>query len=109
MSTGFQVSDQQLWIAKDPQAQLYYTFDWSEWLIGNDIISSVEYNIVSRVNDPTPLIKVSQGIADDVKTYIELASGQITKTYTVNVKVTTATGLIDRRSFKVRVLERSAS
>lgn len=109
MTTGFQVSDQQLWIAKDPQAQLSYVFDWSEWLVSGDTIDSVDYTVNARINDPNPLVKVSEGISNDVKTFVELSDGQATKSYTVSVKVTTANGLIDRRSFKVRVENRSAA
>ena len=109
MSTGFQVSDQQLWISKDPEAQLFYTFEWKDWLVSGDTIASADYEVINRVNDPTPLVKVSDGISDGTKTYIELAEGQATKTYTVSVKVTTSNGLIDRRSFKVRVENRSAA
>ena len=43
MTTGFQQINQQLWINKDPEAQLFYTFDWSEWLVSGDTIASAVY------------------------------------------------------------------
>lgn len=105
---GFETINQVLYISKDPEAQLFYTLDWSQWLEGGDTISTADFTVTARVNDPDPLIEVSSGISAGTKTYIELANGQEGKSYTVDVKVTTADGLIDRRYFKVRVEHRSA-
>ena len=105
---GFQQINQQVWISKDPEAQLFYTFDWSEWLGVGDTISQAEYSVATRVNDPKPLTKVSNGISNGTRTYIELSSGQVGKSYVVSVKVTTENGLVDRRSFRVKVEDRFA-
>jgi hypothetical protein len=107
MNNGFQIINQQLWIAKDPEARLIYTFDWGDWLSGADTITTADYTVTARVNDPAPLVKITSGISGN-KTYITLSAGQIGKSYTVAVKVTTANGLIDNRNFKVRVEQRSA-
>lgn len=104
--SGFELINQTLQIVKDPEAQLFYTFDWSQWLSEGDSIASAEYTVNARVNDPDPLIKVSQGIQGN-STYIELSDGQAGKSYMVAVKVTTTDGLIDRRSFRVKVENRS--
>jgi hypothetical protein len=107
MNNGFQIIDQQLWIAKDPEAQLFYTFDWTDWLDSTDTLASVNYTITTRVNDPVPLVKVSQGI-NAKKTYVELNNGQLGKSYTVSAKIVTGNGLEDRRNFKVRIENKSA-
>jgi hypothetical protein len=107
MTTGFQQIDNQLWISKDPQAQLFYTFNWADWLPTGDTVSSAVYTVATRVNDPTPLVKVSNGIQSGNKTYIELRAGQTGKSYLVTVKVTTAGGLVDARNFKVKIEARS--
>jgi len=107
MATGFEQTIQGLTIQKDTEAQLFYTFDWVDWLPDGDSLSSVEYTVQARANDPDPLIKESEGITG-TKTYIELSNGQVDKTYTVTAKITTSDGLIDRRSFRVRVQDRSA-
>jgi hypothetical protein len=107
MATGFEQTIQGLTIQKDTEAQLVYTFDWSEWLPQGDSLSTVNYTITARANDPDPLVKVSQGIQGDT-TYIELSDGQEGKVYTVTAKITTTDGLIDRRNFRVKVLARSA-
>jgi hypothetical protein len=109
LRTGFEQTNQALWISKDVEAQLIYTFDWSQWLEANDNITDVDYEVAARRNDPDPLIKESEGIAvNGTKTYIELSGGQEDKVYVVTAKVTTGNGLIDRRNFRVRVEARSA-
>jgi hypothetical protein len=105
--TGFVQTIQGLTIEKDVEAQLIYTFDWSEWLPPNDSISTVSYTVTARANDPDPLIKVSEGVQGS-STFVELSDGQLGKTYQVTCLITTANGLIDRRFFRVKVLNRSA-
>lgn len=105
--TGFEQTLQGLTILKDTEAVLIYTFDWVDWLPTADTLSAAVYTITARVNDPDPLTQVTSGI-QGTKTYIKLSEGQVGKTYTVTVKVTTTDGLIDRRSFLVKVQDRSA-
>jgi ABC-type nitrate/sulfonate/bicarbonate transport system ATPase subunit len=107
--TGFVQTNQGLEIDKDVEAQLAYTFDWSTWLEDGDTIASVTYTAAARRNDPTPLVVESSGLADsNTDTYVELSGGQVDKTYIVTARVTTSDGLIDRRSFRVKVVARSA-
>jgi len=109
MTTGYQIIDNQLWISKDPSAQLLYGFDWSEWLPQGDSLQSVNYTVTARVNDPAPLVKEDTTL-DTVnkKTYVSLSGGQTGKSYVVTANITTANGLIDSRYFKVKVEKRSA-
>jgi hypothetical protein len=107
MTTGFYQTIQGLTIEKDPEANLTYTLDWANWLPVGDTISAATWTISTRANDPDPLIKVSNGIQGS-KTYIRLRDGQEGKTYAVTAQVTTVDGLIDRRFFRVKVLNRSA-
>jgi hypothetical protein len=105
--SGFEQTIQGLTIQKDTEAQLIYTFDWSEWLPAGDSLATGVYTIAARANDPDPLVIVSQGV-QSANTYVELKDGQEGKTYIVTCKVTTTMGLIDRRNFRVKVLARSA-
>ena len=107
MATGYIQTTQGLQIEKDTEAQLVYTFDWVDWLPQGDSLSTVEYTITARANDPDPLVKVTEGI-QGTKTYIELSDGQEGKTYIVTAKIITADSAIDRRYFRVKVLDRSA-
>jgi hypothetical protein len=104
--TGFVTTNSTVYIDKDPEAQLKYTFDWSEWL-ENDSIVSVEYTAAARRNDPEPIVIEDQGVQGDL-TYVELSGGQLNKSYIISALVTTANGLIDRREFRVNVVNRSA-
>jgi hypothetical protein len=106
--TGFEQTIQGLTIQKDTEAKLVYTFDWSEWLPTGDTISTVNYTLQVRANDPDPLIRVTQGVQTGTKTYVELSDGQEGKSYVVTARITTVDGLIDRRNFRVKVLARSA-
>lgn len=107
--TGFEQTANALWISKDVQAQLIYTFDWSQWLEGADTISTVEYSVAARRNDPTPIVIEDEGISDnDTKTYVELSGGQLDKAYIVSCKVTTTNDLIDSRTFRIQVESRTA-
>ena len=107
MATGFTQTQQGLSIVKDTEAKLTYTFEWSEWLPTGDSLSAVVYTIGARTNDPDPLVSITSGISG-TQTYIRLDQGQVGKTYTVTAKVTTTAGLIDRRSFRVKIEDRSA-
>jgi uncharacterized protein YndB with AHSA1/START domain len=106
--SGYEQDAQGIFIAKDPEAELVYTFDWSEWLPTGDTISTVSYTLQVRANDPAPMTRISQGVQSGTKTYVELGGGQVGKVYTVTAEVTTADGSIDRRSFRVKVENRSA-
>lgn len=106
--SGFVQTIQGLSIDKDVEAQLVYTFDWSQWLPTGDSIDTVNYTIQTRSNDPDPLVRVSQGVSGGTQTYVELSDGQLGKAYNVTAAVTTANGLIDRRYFRVKVVNRSA-
>jgi hypothetical protein len=107
--TGFEETNQGLWATKDTEAQLIYTLDWTNWLEAGDTVSTVVYTVAARRNDPTPLTNVSNGKSgDSKKTYIELGAGQADKVYIITAKVTTTNGLIDRRNFRVEVIDRAA-
>lgn len=107
--TGFYQTNNGLEIDKDVEAQLIYTFDWSEWLDDGDTVQSVEYTAAARRNDPTPIVIETSGLADtNTDTYVELSGGQADKTYIITAKVTTANGVVDRRNFRVKCVNRSA-
>jgi hypothetical protein len=107
MTTGFNIKNNLLSIDKDPKARLTYALDWSQWLMPDDSLSLAEFIIHTRLNDPKPLLNAGDGIQGS-KTYIELYEGQLDKTYTVSVKITTTNGLVERRNFRVNIINRSA-
>lgn len=105
--SGFEDTIQGLQITKDPEAKLVYTLDWSDWLEPGDGLQSADWTVAARSNDPHPIVEEDTGIIDN-KTYIELSQGQSGKTYIITTKITTVSGFIDRRSFRVKVEPRVA-
>jgi hypothetical protein len=99
---GFQFDATGPWISKDPNAVLDYALDWADplnsWL-GDQTIASVTWTVapgltlVSQSNTPT----VAQ---------VRLSGGTVGTTYSVACRITTNTGEIDKRTFRVRVQER---
>jgi len=107
--SGFEQTNYGLYITKDVEAQLIYTFDWSEWLDTGGTVSTVDYTVAARRNDRSPIVEEDSGVSgDNLSTYIEISGGQVDKTYIVSCKVTTANGLIDKRNFQMKVVDRSA-
>ena len=107
--TGYKQDTQGAWIAKDPEARLVYSIDWSEWLATGQTITAVTYTHNSRANDADPIIIHSSGISAGTLTYADISGGTEGKTYTVTAAITTDNGKLDRRSFKIQVQKRYAS
>ena len=95
-------------ISKDPAATLTYTLDWTTWLETGQTIATSSYAVAARRNDPTPPTLVTQGVQSGVRTYVQLSGGQADKVYIVSNTVTTSTGTIDKRSFRMLVETRFA-
>jgi len=85
---------------KDPNAVLDFTVGWGNWLGPNDSISA------------TPTVTADSGITVDSSTYsgdtvtIWLSGGTDGTTYNVAVKIVTAGGRTDERTFAIRVASR---
>ena len=106
--TGYKQDAQGSYILKDPQAQLIYTLDWSEWLTSQTILS-VTYSIAARANDASPPTIVSEGVTNSgTYTYVEIAGGTVNKVYTVTAQITLDDSSQDRRNFRLKVENRSA-
>lgn len=105
--SGFEQTIQGLTVRKDTEAQLIYALDWVDLLPVGDSLATQTFTITARANDPDPLAIHSQGISG-TRTFVELKQGQEGKVYAVSCLITTANGLIDRRTFRVKVERRSA-
>ena len=104
--TGFEATSYGLNIAKDPEAELTYTLDWgTSWLEAGDSIASQVTTVSARSNDPDPLVAAGSGLVGN-KSYARLQGGVAGKQYEVTQQVTTADGLVDRRSYRVYVENR---
>lgn len=107
LDSGFYETTNGITINKDIEAEMVYTIDWVDWLESGDSISSVDFSITSRSNDPTPLLEDSSGIST-TQTWIKVTAGALEKIYPVACKIVTANGLTERRTFRVNVINRSA-
>jgi hypothetical protein len=106
--TGYQQDKEGVWIPKDRLATLTYSMDWSEWLPQGATVSTVAYTLTNPQYNPTPLTIASSGVQSGTVTYAVLSAGTKGKIYTVTAQITLDSGQTDRRSFRVRVEDRSA-
>lgn len=85
---------------KDPDSKLDYGFDWTDWLMEGDTISTSTWAVDdSDLVDSTPT-NSSTG------TSVWLDGGVAGTTYKVTNSIVTAQGREEDRSFYVRVIER---
>jgi hypothetical protein len=106
--TGYKQDTAGSWIPKDPEAKLVYSMNWSEWLAAGQTVVSVDYTHNSRANDTAPLVIVTEGVQSGTITFAEIQGGAVGKIYTVTADITTDDGATDRRSFRIKVENRSA-
>jgi hypothetical protein len=81
--------------------------DWTEWLPQGVSVTAVSYTLTNPTYNPTPLTISTSGVVGDV-TFVVLAAGTAGKIYTVTAQITLDNSQTDRRSFRVRVENRSA-
>ena len=86
-------------VTKDPDANLPFRWDWSDWVPTNDSIASA-------------VVTSDSGITDDGGTvngdYVDVvvSGGTAGTSYSIAVKVTTSEGYIDERTVIFRVRNR---
>lgn len=87
---------------KDPNAELDYTRDWSDWLAAVDDTIQTSTWIVPEG------IEVGEGgeTFTDTTTTIWLAGGTVLERYALTNRITTAGGRTDDRTFYVVIKER---
>lgn len=83
---------------KDPNAVLDYYVDWTRWLNGDTIATSV-WTVAAGLT-----------IANDTHTttaaIVWLSGGTVSETYKVTNRITTTGGRTEDRSFDVKIAER---
>jgi hypothetical protein len=106
--TGYKQDTQGTYIVKDRLATLTYSMDWSEWLPTGASVASVSYSLTNPTYNPTPMTISTSGVSGGNVTFVVLAAGTAGKIYTVTAQITLDNSQIDRRSFRVKVENRSA-
>ena len=106
--TGYKQDTQGTYIVKDRLATLTYSMNWAEWLPTGVSVAAVSYSVTPPTYNPTPLTLSSSGVSGGNVTFVVLAAGTAGKIYTVTAQITLDNSQVDRRSFRVKVENRSA-
>ena len=93
------MADQFQEFIKDPAAEKPYGIDWTEWAMGDDIITGSIWSV------PAGLQKLSDSFQGMVAV-VWLAGGTLGQKYTVTNRVTTRDGVVDERSITIRIKDR---
>lgn len=93
-------------IDHDPQAKLDYTWDWTDWLGDDTIISAAVTARVEEGRDPADVVTIDD-IWPSSKTITAWISGGVHGTpCAVTCRITTTAGRIDDRTIRLRVRDR---
>lgn len=104
--TGFLADNEGTFIDKDPQADLVYTMDWSQWLPAGQTITTSTWTLETFTGDATPLVKEAFSNTTN-KALVQISGGTSGKIYKIYNKITTTSGYDDRRYFRIKVKARS--
>ncbi len=91
--TGFMLDAYGYWLPVSPGALLDYAEEWADWL-GSDSLQSVVWNI------PVPLT-IAQQSNDASLAKIWLGGFVVGVSYDVACRITTMSGRVDTRSFRL--------
>lgn len=106
--TGYKRDTESLYIDKDPQAVLLYTFDWSNWLASGESITSSTWEVETIAGDTNNLDDTASRIVPgNKKTEVELSLGTAGNIYKVYNKIVTDEGETERKFFRIVCKERS--
>jgi hypothetical protein len=84
---------------KDPQADLKYVVDWTDWLASGETISTSTFTV------PSGLTKVSESNTTTAGT-VRISGGSAGTTYRIVHQITTSASQTDQRSFDLRIEDR---
>lgn len=87
-------------IYKDPNAELTYFVNWTDWLTADDEVASGTWTI------PDGLTAVGSPTNSATHCFQKIKDGVVGNTYTVVCHMTTAAGEKDDRSLVITVKER---
>lgn len=105
-TTGFQQDNTGAFVDKDTSAELTYTVDWSSWLPTGATITTATWTVENPTGDAVPLVNEATSNTT-TRASIVLSGGTAGYVYKVYNTITTSSGSIDRRFFRVKVKERS--
>ena len=100
-TTGYLQDSTGAYIVKDPGSTLDYTIDWTNWL-GSDTVSSVSYTLDSGITTSTAIGGSATSTTTTTST-VNITGGTAGTIYNVKCEMTTSSGRIVVRNFRVRV------
>ena len=106
--TGFLRDNKGAYIHKDPDANLVYGVDFTEYLNAGDNLTSTTITIQTITGDSSPLqhptaASTDVSISGNSQVNIRLEGGTVGNEYTIDTKVVTANGDTDSRRFRIIV------
>ena len=107
--SAYQVDSNGYFTIKDPAEVLEYTNDWTDELQENETITNSDWTITTIDGDPAPLASdpIDEVIRNgDKLVSLTLSAGTIGNIYTVYNTVTTSSGEVARRKYRVIVQEK---
>lgn len=109
--TGARRDQGGLFFTKDPESNVQFGLDFTDYLASGDSVSSATATISTISGDASPLalptdqstdVTISSGKVVSVRVH----QGSVQNVYTIKVKIVTAQGDTDARSFRVVVEEK---
>lgn len=106
--TGFLRDNKGAYIHKDPDANLVYGVDFTDYLNAGDNLTSATITIQTITGDSSPLqhptaASTDVSISGNSQVNIRLEGGTVGNEYTIDTKVVTANGDTDSRRFRIIV------
>jgi|TARA_A100001515_G_scaffold132008_1_gene120128 hypothetical protein len=106
--TGFLRDNKGAYIFKDPDANLVYGVDFTDYLNAGDNLTSATITIQTITGDSSPLqhptaASTDVSISGNSQVNIRLEGGTAGNEYTIDTKVVTANGDTDSRRFRIIV------
>lgn len=81
------------WV-KDPDATKPYTLDWADYL-DTDTLVAVAWS--------APGLTIASSSNTDTTATVWLSGGNVGRTYSVRCRITSASGIVDDRTFEIEV------
>lgn len=94
---------------KDPDSMLDYSVDWSDWLGADDIASVVWFvdDVEGGVAEGDSLfVEIAYCFFTDKVATVWLSQGVVRRSYDVTCRITTTSGRVDDRTFRVKINEK---
>ena len=108
--TGFKRDNEGLYIEKDPDANIQYGLDFTDYLNSGDSLSTATVTIETISGDTAPLAFPTNAVTDvniaGALVSIRLEGGSTPNIYTIKCTITTSDGDTDSRSFRIVCKER---